>query len=115
MAFAKDCFIDYQKNEKTDIPEKDSTRAICGLEDIVKEKKPEEITKIKAKIPQDYNNLKSTIIKTLPNHINKLSINTVRMIDPTLIITKDKQEVIDVQKIQSNPDEFVDAYLKTSI
>ena len=115
MAFAKDCFADYQKNTKTDIPEKDSTRAICGLEDIVKNDKPEEITKIKAKIPQDFNNLKTTIIKTLPNHINKLIINTVRMIDPTLIITKDKKEVIDIQKIQANPDEFVDTYLKTTI
>ena len=115
MGFVKDCFADYQKNQKTDIAENDSTRAICGIEDLIKDKKPEQVTAIKAKIPQDYTNLKSTIVKTLPNHINKLSINTVRMVDPSLIITKDKKEVVDIQKIQANPEEFVDNYLKTTI
>lgn len=115
MDFGKNCFNEYKKLSTTDISEDKKTRNICGLEKMFTGVKDEIKTKIKDKIPEDFENIKTTLTKEFPNNIDKININTVRMIDPSLIIVEDKIEKVDITKIQTQPEKFIDAYLKTTI
>lgn len=116
MNFAKNAFSEYQKLPNKEIQDNEKTRNICGLETIFKNTKTEIKDKIKSKIPENYENLKSTITQTIQKNPEKLSISTVNMIDSSLIITDQKgKESLDIEKIQKNPEVFADAYLKTTI
>ncbi|MEI6426502.1 MAG: hypothetical protein WCO66_04075 [Candidatus Absconditabacteria bacterium] len=115
MNFAKSCFIEYQKSVNIQTSDAESTRNICGLEEIFKTIPETEKANLKAKIPQDFATIKKTLINQLPNSLNKLSINTVRMIDPSLIIMQDKKEVVDTAKIQGQPQQFIENYLKITV
>ncbi len=115
MDFGKNCFNEYKKLSTTDIPDDKKTRNICGLEKMFTGVKDEIKTKIKDKIPEDFENIKTTLTKEFPNNIDKININTVRMIDPSLIITKDGIEQINTTKLQAQPEKFIDTYLKTTI
>ena len=116
MGFAKDAFSEYQKLPNKEIQDNEKTRNICGLENIFKNTKSKIKETIKAKIPENYENLKTTITKQIQKNPEKLSINTINMIDPSLIITdKNNKESIDIEKLQKNTETFADAYLKTTI
>jgi len=115
MDFGKNCFNEYKKLSTTDIQEDKKTRNICGLEKTFTGVKDEIKTKIKDKIPEDFENIKTTLSKELPNNIDKININTVRIIDPSLIITENKIEKVDITKLQAQPEKFIDTYLKTTI
>lgn len=115
MDFGKNCFNEYKKLSTTDVPEDQKTRNICGLEKIFSGASDEIKTKIKDKIPENFENIKTALSKELPNNIDKININTIRMIDPSLIITENKIEKVDIAKLQTQPEKFIEAYLKTTI
>ena len=115
MQFSKDCFTEYKKGAMTPSSDAESTRSICGLDKTLWSLKTEEKEKIKAKIPENFANIKETLTKKFSNNIGQLNINTVRMVDPSLIITENKKEIIDISKIQGQEDKFIDEYIKITV
>lgn len=113
--FANECFQEYKKSQQIVIPDDQKTRKICGLDAILTKTTEEEKTKIQNKVPEDFTGLKNTLITKLPENINKLNISTVNMIDPSLIISQDNKKIIDIAKIQAQPEQFIDKYLKITI
>lgn len=113
---ANDSYKEYKSTEKTDLSDAQKTRTICGLDKTFASMKDEEKTTLQNKIPQDFEWVKNTLIKTLPNHISKLNISTVNMIgEPFIGVDANNQKIIKIEEIQKNISGFVDAYLKLTI
>lgn len=116
--FAKDCYQEYKKNEKTDILDDQKTRNKCGLDVFSKNMKPEDKTALQNKIPQDFEGLKNSVIKEFqdPNNIAKLNISTVNMVgEPFIGTNADGQKIVNIEEIKKNINGFTDTYLKLTI
>jgi len=119
MTFAKDCFNEYKTTNNPNITEDQSTRKICEIDKCFPDLKDEQKKDIKAKVPQDFENIKKTLIKELPNNLEKLSLGTVNLVDPSCVMMqegpKKNKMIVNTARIMQNKEEFIDRYLKFTI